>query len=297
MAGRETEASFDTPQPQGYAKGTLPLKALAALAVRELEDSQLSGLWPQNGVKAAFLDYDGTLREFESRPELAVPTPEIQRLLAAFSAREDVHVYIISGRDARFLSTHFGEFPRIKLIAEHERKLSGRFQVWRGREPLDVECWKQPVREAMVEVVAAVTGSHLEEKSSSLVWHYRGATDEAGSDLVAASLTERLNCIVKSSEHFEDVRVSVGHKTVEVSHRGDTKGDVMRRICEDAASAGQPFQAVLAAGDDVSDESMFESAPCGSLTVKVGPKDATCARYHAADPEEFRALLWRLVGS
>jgi trehalose 6-phosphate synthase/phosphatase len=271
-------------------------EVVAALAVREIADSQLNGLWPQKGLKAAFLDYDGTLREFEPRPELAVPTPELQRLLAAFSAREDVLVYIISGRDARFLSTHFGEFPRIKLIAEHERQMAGRFQVWRGGEPLDECVWKQPVREAMTEVVATVAGSHVEEKTSSLVWHYRGVTDETHGDRSAASLSERLHSIIESTEHLADVRVSIGQKTVEVAQHSDTKGEVMRRICEDATSSGQPFQAVLAAGDDVSDESMFESAPRGSLTVKVGPEGMTCAGYRAADPAEFRALLWRLVG-
>jgi len=265
----------------------------------------LEELWPLgDGVKAVFLDYDGTIREFEARPELAVPTPEIQRLLAAMNARKDLAVHIISGRDAKFLTDHFSAHRRITLIAEHERRLAGRFQIWNpGDEQWSMtqaasqgehyEDWKTILLPELSSFVERTPGSHLEEKASSFVWHHREVTDEAMGSNMAAALVERLKELV-AGRRLEDVRIIVGHKIVEVSHHSATKGAVMRKICADRATRGAPFEAVLIAGDDVSDESMFKAAPQDSLTIKVG-RAPTEARYCVDAPEQLRRFLWRVV--
>ena len=49
-------------------------------------------------LATVFLDSDGTLREFEDKPEDAVPTEEIQRLLAGLSGLSGLNVWIVSGR-------------------------------------------------------------------------------------------------------------------------------------------------------------------------------------------------------
>ena len=49
------------------------------------------------------LDYDGSLREFVERFEDATPTPEILGLLHRFGNRDDVKVFINSGRDHQTL--------------------------------------------------------------------------------------------------------------------------------------------------------------------------------------------------
>jgi len=268
--------------------------------VKDLASDRLEELWPQGGgLKAIFLDYDGTLRELEDRPELATPTPELQRLLAALCAREDLLVHIISGRDAEFLSAHLGEHHRLTLIAEHERRVAGRFQVWRpdpaggSRPSADRGSWKPLLRPLMETFVAQTPGSCLEEKASALVWHYRAAVNPALAAFMAELLAQGVER--QRQEHgLREVGVSLGHKVVEVFCRGVTKGEVMRRICEDHAAANGPFKAVLVAGDDVSDESMFASAPEDFLTVKVGPTQSL-ARFRVDDPEELRALLWRIA--
>lgn len=250
--------------------------------------------------KALFLDYDGTLREFEARPELAVPTPELHSLLAALSDREDLAVHIISGRDAHFLITHLGCHGRLTLIAEHERRLAGRFQVWRpdaevawGGRRADAQEWWTPARRELNRATASAAGSQVEEKASSLVWHYRGVADVEAGEAAAGLLAARLERL-KRLRRFRDFRVSLGHKTVEVSCRSVTKGEVMRRICDTRTRFGQPFEAVMVAGDDVSDESMFEVALEDTLTVKVG-EDKTSARYRVDSPGHLREFLWRLA--
>ncbi|CAJ1350927.1 unnamed protein product, partial [Effrenium voratum] len=112
---------------------TQPLSSLNPEAVLEF--------WPSNEMqKALFLDYDGTLREFEARPDLAVPTPELMRLLQALNDRQDIRPFIVSGRDADFLAQHFAGLNGFTLIAEHGYHISpptdGKCQrTWELLEP------------------------------------------------------------------------------------------------------------------------------------------------------------------
>eukprot|EP00931_Biecheleriopsis_adriatica_P075091 TRINITY_DN49037_c0_g1_i1.p1 TRINITY_DN49037_c0_g1~~TRINITY_DN49037_c0_g1_i1.p1 ORF type:complete len:332 (-),score=55.11 TRINITY_DN49037_c0_g1_i1:160-1155(-) len=262
---------------------------------RFLERHELSKMWPNSDkLKAIFLDYDGTLREFEERPEQAVPTPEVQRLLAALNARPDLQVYIISGRDAGFLKDHLGMHSRITLIAEHERRIAGRFQVFRPESNAwsSAPQWKQLVRSHVIDTATAVEGCRWEEKSTSLVWHYRGILDKALGVSMAQDLVEKLERL-KTSKAL-DVKITFGNKMVEVSSRTETKGTVMRRLCEGRAAVREPFEAVLVAGDGVSDESMFQAAQHSFLTVKVGRSD-THARFCVDTPEQLRSLLWQIA--
>jgi len=254
---------------------------------------------PSRGLKAVFLDYDGTLREFDARPELAVPTAEVHRLLSTLNRREDLLVHIVSGRDAQFLNAHLGCYERLVLIAEHERRVAGRFQVWRqeadvhGSREVDQD-WRAAVRFEMSRCTDGLVGSQVEEKATSLVWHFRGVDDEAAAEAAAKNLAGRLSQLL-NAQRLRDVKVSRHSKTVEVSCRNGTKGQVLRRICDSRAASGEPFEAVLVAGDDVSDEAMFEAGGGdGFLTIKVG-FGSTGAKHCVDSPAQLRHFLWRCL--
>jgi len=275
----------------GSLRPSTPTRPLLQLEERFLEE-----FWPSgDGPKALFLDYDGTLREFEARPELAVPTEEIRELLSAIDARVDFAPHIISGRNASFLEAHFAQYPRFTLVAEHG------FQIWRPETQswalwdgtTNHELWKSAIRGAMVEAVSEMPGSHLEEKASSLVWHYREVTNQTKAEEKAPLVIAKLARLVEEGS-LTDVRISRGHKIVEASYQKVRKGPVMRKLCEDKALFGEPFVGVLTAGDDVSDESMFDSAPSDCLTIKVGPAE-TSARFRVETPAELREFLRKLL--
>jgi len=262
----------------------------------QIEEKLLEEFWPSGyGLKALFLDYDGTLREFEARPELAVPTEEIRELLAAIDARMDFAPHIISGRNASFLEAYFAEYPRFTLVAEHG------FQIWRPETrswalwdgTTNHEIWKSVIRGAMVEAVNEMPGSHLEEKASCLVWHFREVNNQTKAEEKAPAFIAKLGKMVEDG-NLTDVRISHGHKIVEASYQKVRKGPVMRKLCEDKALFGEPFVGVLTAGDDVSDESMFDAAPSDCLTIKVGPAE-TSARYRVETPAELRDFLRKIL--
>jgi len=282
-------------------------KPLDTQLLSELSSEEVQRFWPSRSEpKALFLDYDGTLREFEARPELAVPTTELEELLKALNEREDFVPHIISGRDAKFLGNYFGSLNRFTLIAEHgfqisPRPESGSERKWELWEQYggdvnhfrDHENWKVIMRKEISRLVEQTPGSHLEEKQSSLVWHYREVADEEFGEAAAAEAIVVLEQL-RSRQRIQDVKIVRGHKVVEVSYRNVRKGLVMRRLCEEKALFGEPYAAVLAAGDDVSDETMFEAAPHDFLTIKVG-KGVTLARFRVESPAELRDFLQQLL--
>lgn len=282
--GRDTYQDIPPPRP------TRPLPPW-----NELEE-----FWPNgNGQRALFLDYDGTLREFEARPEQATPTRELEELLEAINAREDLVPHIISGRDAKFLAQCFAKLNRFTLIAEHG------FQIWRpGTEGFELthhpdgldqdhDDWKEIVRRELGVFVDMMPRSHIEEKASSLVWHYREVADQDRAEKVALDCMEQLE-MKRDAMRIHKIRISHGHKVVEVSYRKVRKGPVMRRICEERAAFSDPFLSVFVAGDDVSDESMFDLAPHDFLTVKVGPGQ-TLAKFRVDSPAHLRGFLLQLL--
>lgn len=293
------EGGVELSPPRSFC-GDESVDTLSACPTRpliQLEARQLEEFWPcgAGSPKALFLDYDGTLREFEAKPDLAVPTDEICRLLERMNGRDDYFPHIISGRSANFLERHFGHLNRFTLVAEHG------FQIWRpGTDTwtlwdgtINHETWKASIRDAMNCFVHEMPGSHLEEKASHLVWHYRGVEDQSKAEAKAEVFVEQLAKLVDQGR-IADVRISHGQKIVEASYRNVRKGPVMRKLCEDKALYGDPYVGVLLAGDDVSDESMFDAAPSDYLTVKVGTAE-TSARFRVDGPRDLRQFLWKLL--
>eukprot|EP00434_Breviolum_minutum_P020877 symbB.v1.2.018415.t1/scaffold1463.1/size117174/6 len=283
------------------------LLRLTTQPLSSLNSDALQQFWPvdRESPKALFLDYDGTLREFETRPELAVPTDELMNLLQALNKRPDIRSHIISGRDSSFLETYFGSLSSFTLIAEHGYHISPptdgngqrKWELWEhfGGDAKNFAVhrnWKATLREAVSNIVAENLGSSLEEKQSSLVWHYREMVDqdtEASVQQAWAQLSK-----LCEREQLKDVNISRGNKYLEASYRTVRKGLVMRRLCEEKALFGEPFAAVLAAGDDVSDETMFEAAPPDFLTIKVG-EGQTLASFRADTPQQLRNFLSDLL--
>jgi hypothetical protein len=210
---------------------TEPLPALA--------DAGLQEFWPprsEEGPRALFLDYDGTLwdgaeRQVQPVEDDAMPTPmrELKELLAKIEQREDLVPHLISRRSRAFLETHFGSLGRFTLVAECGHQIRRPNSSW--------ESWERhPVRSL-----------DFEEESPT-------------------------------SPCRRDAR----------------KGPAMRRLCEEKSLFGAPFLAVLVSGGDISDESMFDSAPPDFLTIKVGPAQ-THARFRVDTLGQLHDFLWGLV--
>src|SRR5262249_53671179 len=130
-------------------------------------------------------------------------------------------------------------------------------------------------------------GSFVEEKQFALVWHYRTVDPEFG-EWLAGELTALLDGMLTDT----DTRAVRGRKIVEVRPTWANKGEFTSWILNHAPDAG--FR--LAAGDDRTDEDIFQHMPEGSWTIHVGAGRSR-ALYNIPSPAAALDLLSRLSNS
>ena len=232
-----------------------------------------------------FLDYDGTLRNFTLKPEDAVPDRKLVPLLQTLGQRCDIT--ICSGRPADFLEEHFGGLG-FTLVAEHGYRWSRPDSTeWELFNPLIDTAWKDSVRPQLEQITLLTPGSHIEEKPSALVWHYRGADLEFG-NWQAKRLLAELTDISASLP----VAVHHGKKIVEVASLQVNKGRAVEALLTDLGT-----QVGLAAGDDQTDETMFALHPeiDAFHTIHIG--NTNTRADHIARFSGFRAFLENVADS
>lgn len=216
-----------------------------------------------------FLDYDGTLRDFVEEPDLAVPDPQLPGLLRDLASLSGVSVALVSGRDPGFLEQHLGGLG-VTLVGEHGyRWLEGGSGEWHLFNPHVNTEWKSAIRDHLEQAALLTPGSHVEEKQSALVWHYRKADPEFGS-WRARGLLDELTSLAANLP----VTVHHGKKIVEISSLQVSKGAAVDLLLQAWAC-----DAALVAGDDQTDETMIVLAPehIDFHAVKVGPGPSRAA--------------------
>ncbi len=288
---RERVMTFDA---QRWAKTFIDdLTAISATA-KPADDADTAGAARQlsEAIRAGqrvafFLDYDGTLCEFAPNPADARPTEEIRTLLDDLAALPNADVMLISGRKGEDLEAFAGK-GRLGLIAEHGASLRRPGQTdW---ETLDAQVdygWKDEVRPVFRLYEESLPGSQVEEKRTSLVWHYRRADPEFG-EWKANQLAEELGAMTANTP----VQVRQGQKIVEVVSAQVSKGAAVRPV----HGGREVTRWRCARGTDVTDESMFAVEADNLVTVKIGD-GATRARYRVKDPSAMRRFLREMMAA
>ncbi len=228
------------------------------------------------------LDYDGTLVSFRSRPGKAGPDPEVLELLGRLTADRGNHVAIVSGRDRSSLDHWLGGMD-ISIVAEHGGWIRRQGQGWQSSQPLN-EDWKRAVRPIVELYRDRTPGSLVEEKDFSLVWHYR----QADPTLAAVRMQELRGALASLTENI-DVGLFEGNKILEIRRYGISKGRAVQTLI-----SSEPWDLLLAMGDDYTDEEMFAALPEGAYSIKVG-QGVSKARFNVDAVRDVRTLLRRLA--
>ena len=228
-----------------------------------------------------FLDYDGTLSPFIDDPSRARPNAKLHSLVKKLAEAPGNELVVISGRNRADLEAWLGDI-KLTLVAEHGsfvRSTSGRW----SKKHHAVLGWKKSIREMMEIYAKRTPGAFVEEKESSLVWHYRKSPPyHAQKNMVI--LKQLLTKTLRGSE----LKVYSGNKILEVKPKTANKGVTVSDMLAD----GTDF--ILSIGDDYTDEDIFASLPAYAFTVKVGP-GRTHARYRLQSVEDVLTLLKKLI--
>jgi trehalose 6-phosphate synthase/phosphatase len=230
------------------------------------------------------LDYDGTLVPFTPTPELARPDAALVSLLRALAARPDTEVHLVSGRPQETLEEWLGDLP-IWLHAEHgfvSRDPATRHWVAAGEFG---GSWREPVLAMLREITQRTPGSLVEVKAAALAWHYRMADQETGARR-ANELRLHLNQLLSN----QPVEILAGNRIIEIRPHGVHKGRIVPLLTPERQAA----TAIVAIGDDRTDEDLFGALPPEAITIKVGPGD-TKARFRVDGVAAVRQILQSLV--
>lgn len=204
-------------------------------------------------------------------PDEAVPQDDLLDTLKKLGSKSSFN--IVSGRKMDDLEKWMGNLP-INLAAEHGafvfKDLGEGKRVWKPRVPMDEERnkeWKKLVMEIFEYYSERTPGSFVEEKMSSITWHYRLAESEFGQ----WQAKECMNHIEENIISNYPIQLLSGKKNVEVRLCCSNKGEFVRE-----ALADDQYDFIFCAGDDSTDEDMFkllaerEKGDCAIFTCMKG---------------------------
>ena len=228
--------------------------------------------------QALFLDFDGTLVEIASAPNLVRVPAELPHLLGELADRLGGAVAVVSGRAldelARMLTPFAGG-----IAGDHglERRY-GDGNVTR--------CLTHPELDRFRPLAADFATRHdgvlLEDKGSSLALHYRQAP----------SLAASCHALIQEAAQASNGALALvaGKMVIELMPRSGGKGRAIADFLADA-----PFRGRLPVfiGDDTTDEDGFAAInQLGGVSVHVGT-GATIARHNLATVGDVWAWLAR----
>jgi trehalose 6-phosphate synthase/phosphatase len=251
--------------------------------MKSLEEKEAPSAWvslptiSKAAKRMIFLDYDGTLVPFASTPEAAKPTPRVLKTLLNLTGDPTNHVAIVSGRKRQNLDDWFGHLP-LTLIAEHGAYMKYNHQ-WQSSVGISKEWWPS-VKKLFKECCVAVPLSFIEEKESSIAWHYRLASQEN-----VHTCLQKLDRIKSVWEAQFELALMFGNKVVECKQRNSTKGSAVKLLLHQ-----EKPECIIAMGDDVTDEDMFKALPSMAVTIKVGAHK-TQAKFRLQNTEEVIRFL------
>ncbi len=235
-----------------------------------------------NSQKRLFLlDYDGTLVPFQSKPELSKPDEGSLTILQDFVKNPLNKVVIISGRERGSLNDWLGHL-NITLVAEHGAWLKEPGKNWKEVVTPQGDSWKEEIMPTLQAFVDKTPKSYIEEKSHTLVWHFRRADPS-----LASMRLRELKATILSQISNRNLTIMEGHKILEIKRSDFDKGVMAHSFVQKLSP-----DFVLAMGDDTTDEDVFKvlTQNPNAYSVKVGIGE-TNAKFYAESHTKAKKLL------
>jgi trehalose 6-phosphate synthase/phosphatase len=248
-----------------------------SVVANKIKDSYLAAK-----KRILFLDYDGTLVGFNTNINKATPDQDLYDIMRRLNQDEKNDVVVISGRDYKKLEEWFGS-AGVHMISEHGAWQKSKGQPWESVRGLDDQ-WKEDILPILNTYVDRTPGTFIEEKSFSLVWHYRKAQSGLG-ELRSNELINNLMYLTKD----KGLQLLPGNKVIEIKNMEVNKG---KAALSRLYTADYDF--ILAIGDDQTDEDIFKALPESAFTIKVG-STMSAADYYLRSPQEVRSFLRKLT--
>ena len=231
---------------------------------------------------ALLADFDGTLAGFADTPDAVALPSEIRAALARIAGVPRVKIGIVSGRSLSDIRLRVG-LDDIAYAGNHGLQIAGPGWAWthpeadQARDVVGACCRRLERR------LRGIPGAWVEDKGLTAAVHYR-RTPHRLEETVRIAVHEEIArapsgaLVVRPGKHVLDIRPDVSWD----------KGAAVRwMLSRWFGETWPPSACVVYAGDDKTDEDVFEALPDPAVTVKVGPHTSpTAACYHLDSVED-----------
>lgn len=232
------------------------------------------------------LDFDGCVAELVADAMKAKPVASNAEAIRRLTGLPGVDLAYVSGRPLQVLRELAEPPAGTLLIGSHgaEKHLPGVPAEQRPELLLDAaqESARTALLSSLETLAAGHEGAWVEHKPAGGAIHVRHIADEAHGEAVLEQAREALSVI-------DGVHLKEGKKILEAVVVNASKGEAIEELRRLRAP-----DAVLFAGDDVTDELGFAVLGPEDIGVKVGSGE-TQAAYRIPDPRSLAAVLNRLA--
>jgi trehalose 6-phosphate phosphatase len=234
-------------------------------------------------------DYDGTLTPIVDRPELAILSTEIRKLLKALAKNRRYTVGIVSGRALPDLKSKVG-LDGIIYAGNHGLEIEGLGSSFLEPIAEEMRPFFSMLNQALSATLRGIKGAFVENKGLTLSVHYRMVDGNEKGKVKDAfkRITDPLHVTGR-------IRVTRGKKVYEIRppvdwDKGKAIAWLMAKL-RDTSRNGSVLPIYL--GDDLTDEDGFRLINKNNgISIFVGGEGfPSVARYFLKSPEEVAKLL------
>lgn len=226
-----------------------------------------------------FLDYDGTLTPIVETPDKAVLSDEMRALLQKLTALPACRVAVISGRGLADLKEKV-KLKKVTYIGNHGFEIEGEDINFhslvspRARTALD------RIKADAAKIAVQFPGVLIEDKGATLSIHYRLVDPKMEKDFVGS-----LERTVRPYIQEKELRLVEGKKVFELRPPvAWDKGKAVRWLLKQlVVKDGKADVLPVFIGDDRTDEDVFFDLKDNGVTIVVGKRSDSRARYFLDD--------------
>lgn len=259
-----------------------------------------------------FLDYDGTIAPIADTPDKAVLPRRVRAVVQRLSAMRGVKVAVVTGRSLRDIKKMVG-IRGVIYAGNHGLEIEHPDFKYEVFVPQHVKMLLKGLKVVLKDDLNKVKGVLIEDKGLAVAIHYRNV-EGAHVRFIKDTIGKRMG----PQTHPPSLRIDEGKKVYEMRPAvAWTKGDavswlisrfasesfdhrahmprILRRIFpraqrETRARARHSMVPVYI-GDDVTDENGFQAVAHAGISVFVGDKKSSRAKYYVKNTDEVFAFL------
>lgn len=229
-----------------------------------------------------FLDFDGTLAPIRKTPSLATLPFGTRALLRRLSNRPNIIVGLVTGRSEADIKEKV-RIRNVFWIANHGFEISMGRTHWVHPTAEEARPVLSEIARKLKRALSPVQGVLIENKRYTLTVHYRNVRNQS------------VGLVKETTRHLlrpyaGDIRITRGKKVFEV--RPDApwnKGSAVERVLK--CLRPDKTSLVVYIGDDRTDEDAFKLLHGSTVTVLVGRRTQSAARYRVSSPRAVAEFL------